>query len=282
MQKVGLILKTLAVAIVGAMVLGGCQVNPMASAPVAIAPTGLTNIAQVEVPGTNVFFRPTTRPPVPACAMFPSASFAYSYGLPKSTVYSNPSPSFPEGTPGAGAGIVYLGSNLCPGGNCINTPNYRGVGGPNGDFTNDYFLRYRGHKGPDPSLDYNSLQLKFSASGATEHDMSGYQGFAFWARGHGNFSVNIVARMPIDGIAPTVIAGAPYSGWNFYLKRFGKELNGDTEWKQISVRFSEMVQEYGLASDLPTVVKRMTGLQFDQQVPVTADFQLDLDYIYFF
>ena len=274
--------KVLALPLLLGVLTSGCQVNPMAPTPAAILPTGLTNIAQMEVGGTNVFFSPTSIAPSPVCPMFLTATFAYSSGG-LSNVYSKPGPA--EGTQNHGTGIVYLGSSLCPGNNCIATPNYRGVGGPKGDFNNDYFLRYRGHKGPDPTNDYNSLQLKFSPAGNVEHDMSNYQGFIFWARGHGNFSVDLAARMngnPGDFIAPTILSGAPYSGWNFYLKRFGKELNGDTEWKQISVRFSEMVQEYGLASDLPTVLRRMTGLQFDQQVPITADFQLDLDYIYFF
>jgi hypothetical protein len=155
-------------------------------------------------------------------------------------------------------------------------PNYRGIGGPNGNFTTDYFVRWAGYKGPDASLDYSSLQMNWG----TERDLSGYRGISFWARGHGSFAVNLVAHNVVDGLVP--IRPNSYNGWNFYLRRFGGELNGDTEWKEIIVYFDQMVQEYGLAADLPTVLKYVTGLQFDQQSPYTANFQLDLDYVRFF
>jgi len=265
-----------------------CSLAPGAG---ATAPTGMTYLAQQEVTGPNVFFRPvdfitTSSLPViaPTSPMFGGAAFAFSSGG-ASRVFSGATVGNPNGTSGNGTAVVYMGPKpqMCPTLNCRDILNYRGAGGPNGDFSFDYFLRYRGHKGPDPSNDYNSLQMKFSATGATEYDLSGYQGFVLWARGTGNFSVNLVSRKPGDFIVPAVPAGGfPYSGWNFYLRRFGSELNGNDDWKQVIVYFKDMIQEYGLAADLNTVIKRATGLQFDQQVPVSADFQLDLDYIYFF
>jgi hypothetical protein len=159
---------------------------------------------------------------------------------------------------------------LCPSGSCAGTVKYRGAGGPTGDYSNDYFVRWRGFKGANASADYASMVMQFKSGGAAA-DISVYRGFTFWARGHGNFAVNI------DGAQPD-----PYSGYNLYLKRFGAELNGDEQWKQIIVYFSEMVQEYGQAADKPNVLKKAAGLQFDQQSPYTSNFQLDVDYVRFF
>jgi len=181
--------------------------------------------------------------------------------------------------------IHSLGASSCPGANCrgIGYEDFRGVGGTNGDFYGDFFIRYMGVKGPDPSNDYSHMTINFSASGATERDLSNYKGIVFWARGHGNFSVNLVARKPGDGLSPAnPPAGFPYADWNFYLKIFGNELAGDVEWKEIVVYFSDMVQMYGLAVDLQTVKAGAIGLQFDQQSPYTHDFKLDVDYVRLF
>jgi len=99
-----------------------------------------------------------------------------------------------------------------------------------------------------------------------------YHGFIFYARGHGNFYVGLAGNN----------LGDPYSTYNFYEKGFGSELTTDDQWHQITVNFSDMQQLYGTAADLNHVLAKCWGLQFNQEVPLSADFQLDVDYVRFF
>lgn len=277
-----------------ALVLAGCGQNPLGSSTNQTMPVlGFAAVSEVDDPvQPGLLYSPTW---VSGTAGTRVLLFAASGGNVSfssggvSNLYAGPSlPGSPNGTWGHGAAPLVLGPSswLCPSMNCSGTPNYRGVGGAKGDFASDFFLRYQGHKGPDPSLDYSSVQMKFSTAGASEFDVRGFRGIVFWARGHGNFSVNLVARKPNDFISPAYptppLGVPPYSDWNFYMRRFGSELNGDEQWKEIVVYFDDMVQDYGLAVDIEKVKKAATGLQFDQQAPYTADFRLDLDYVRLF
>lgn len=254
-----------------ALTMVGCtQPNPLGSVA-GVAPPPLNYNGVAEIDDGELLFRPTNAgvpaPQVPKYSTGAPAqigNITWSSGLPNSTI----------NTP------VFFGSANC-GGNCLGNAVFRGVGGPLGNFNNDYFLRYAGIKGSNPSTDYSSIKINFSQGGTLERDLSDYLGIVFWARGTGNFAVNLVGRKPGDGAGPMPPDPA-YSDWNFYLRRFGNELNGNEQWKEIVVYFSDMVQEYGLAVDIEKVKRKATGLQFDQQAPYTRNFQLDIDYVRLF
>lgn len=147
-----------------------------------------------------------------------------------------------------------------------------GIGGVSGDPCTDYFLRYQGYKGTDASCDFSSTTFFFKTVAAdAEYDISRYRGFTFFARGKGNFGVSVSGNN----------TGMPYSGYNFFTKMFGTELS-ETQWKQFTVVFTDMVQLYGQAADLKTVLKHAWGLQFNQEPPIITNFSLDIDYIQFF
>jgi hypothetical protein len=249
----------------GLICLNACQPNPLGLAPVESSTVGVTFAGVSETATTGLIFSPATA----SASLVGGGIISTSRGG-ASKVFSGPSSvAFPDGVFGTGSTALIIGSANCPGLNCGTSPKYRGIGGASANFSNDFFVRWAGFKGPSASDDWSSLQFNFPG----ETDLRGYRGVVFWARGHGNFSVNLAASLA---------AGGPYTGYNFYLRRFGNELNGDAEWKEIIVYFDQMVQEYGLAANLPTVLSRTTGLQFDQQSPYTANFQLDLDYVRFF
>jgi hypothetical protein len=146
-----------------------------------------------------------------------------------------------------------------------------GIGGPS-----DPFVRWQGVKGPDASQDYSSFTMYFAGTQVNYNvQAQGYRGFIFFARGSGNFGVSLSAGNPGDGYS------GPYSGYNFYIKMFGNELDANS-WRQITVLFSEMVQLYGTATDINSVLRQAWGLQFEQQPPLQAEFSLDVDYVRFF
>lgn len=276
-----------ALALLG-LVLGSCQVNAVG---LGAPPTGtlpFVGIAETAGPDEALVFAPTSGIS-PGSVAFGSGGIVYmGCGGATKLKPGQASVSNPEGlalTTNYTVTPLLMGPfpGLCPSNNCKSLPAYRGVGGPAGDFANDYFVRFAGYKGPNASTDYGNMTLRFSSGGGVPYDISAYRGIIFWARGHGNFAVSLAGRKPGDGLSPPVTpATAAYQDWNFYLRRFGNELNGDEQWKQIIVFFSDMVQEYGLAVDLNNVLKKCTGLQFDQQAPYTADFRLDVDYVRFF
>ena len=147
-----------------------------------------------------------------------------------------------------------------------------GIGGVAKDPCTDYFVRYQGFKGTDASCDFSSITFFFKTVGAdAEYDISRYRGFTFFARGSGNFGVSIAGNN----------TGVPYTGYNFFETVFGGGLS-PTQWKQFTIVFSDMTQLYGQAADLNTVLHHAWGLQFNQEVPYTNPFTLDIDYIQFF
>lgn len=262
-----------------ALLLGGCQ-TPMDLGSSAGEAPSLGYTAVKEVTDSSTLFAPRSAAPATMVPAFPGGTAKVQCGS-QGNIWRDPfGTSLASGTsitvPLAGPTLAW-----CPSGSCADKPLLRGVGGPNGDFIQDFFARYAGTKGPDPSLGYNNFAITFSSTGLVEKDLSGYRGVIFWARGHGNFAVSLVARSGVDG-APQPLAPAPYTDWNFYLARFGGQLAGDEAWKEVVIYFSDMVQEYGLATDLTNVQRRATGLLFDQQAPVQTDFRLDLDYVRLF
>lgn len=279
----------LAIGLVAAAFLSSCQPNPLGVAPPLSLPAGIATLGVVESSGTGVVLLPNATFPPKTTLGFGNANLVYSMGR-FSSVKQGPSSALnPDGTNFGGGGAAWYGGAtvlllgpytwLCPTGTCINTPKYRGVGGPNGNYTSDYFIRWNGYKGTDASLDFSSVQMNFGAGDGVPKDVSAYTGIVFWARGHGNFAINLAAKNGLNTVPGPV---QPYTGWNFYLRRFGAELNGDEDWKQIIVYFSDMVQEYGLAADKQAVLENLSGLHFDQQSPYTSNFQLDIDYVQFF
>jgi len=266
-------------ALVGWTLTACTQSNPLAS-PAGGVQAGLAWNSSREMVVADLFFSPTSNSPN---TLPPIGGTAITMGMggKSKARFGNASVTFPNGNLLGGLGVHTSGNvlivgphtfapftTLCPSFNCRDYAPARGIGGVNGDFASDFFMRYTGYKGPSPAYDYSSVQMPFAGA---PRDMSAYRGIIFWARGEGNFAVNLNGNQP-----------DPYSGYNLYLKRFGNELAGRDEWKEIIVYFEEMVQEYGLAADKANVLKKVTGLQFDQQAPYTADFQLDLDYIRFF
>ncbi len=221
---------------------------------------GAVSHGLVEIASPNTFFAPTN---VTQTTTIFGGPITYSWGG-VSTVATKLS----EPTPAA--------ASTCPP-PCFNIwmPNGDGIGGPTGNFgPQDYYIRYAGHKGGDPSLDFSSMTTYLVGNQIPTGLLAqrGYQGFIFFARGHGNFEVSLAGNN----------TGDPYSGYNFYTAQFGNELTGDSSWHQITVHFSDMVQLYGQAADIHNVLTKCYGLQFDQAPPVVADFQLDVDYIRFF
>ncbi len=236
-----------------------CVKNPYDSSAGGVN-NGTTYLGVIEAQSSNTFFAPTS---ATVTATNGGGPILYSWGGASKTVIGSMAP-------------VPQDITLCPI-PCSNIwmRNGDGIGGPSGNFgSNDYYIRWAGHKGGDPSLDFSSMTMYIfgnqipSPALADNH----YQGFIFFARGHGNFYVSLAGAE----------TGDPYTGYNFYTKGFGTELTGDNSWHQITVLFSEMTQLYGQAADINNVLKKCYGLQFDQQPPLVADFQLDVDYVRFF
>lgn len=275
--------------LIGALFSASCQPNPLGLAPAVSSPAGITTLAVVETVVPGLVFMPNATFPPKTTAAYGNANMVYSMGRYSSVRQGPSSAPNPDGTNFGGGGAAWYGGPtvlllgpyawLCPSGTCLNTPKYRGIGGPNGDYSADYFVRWQGHKGTDASLDFSSVQMNFGPGDGVPKDVSNYRGVVFWARGHGNFAINLAAKNGLNTVTGSV---QPYTGWNFYLRRFGNELNGDEDWKQIIVYFTDMVQEFGLAADKQLVLENISGLHFDQQSPYTQEFQLDIDYVQFF
>jgi|GEM_PF-3061005 len=150
---------------------------------------------------------------------------------------------------------------------------------------NDYYLRFQGKFTgtglPNPSLDYNELNIYYNNNSGPGVDVSRFRGFSFYVRGSGNFSVTLISGSQ-DG---NPAAPGPYIQLNFYQDLFNSYLTGPTQWKQVSIYFSQMTQTYGLATNLQQVLQNFYGLQFIQTgspAPVIKNFTMDLDYIRFF
>lgn len=153
---------------------------------------------------------------------------------------------------------------------------------------NDYYVRFQGkYIGvglPSPSLDYNELNIYYNGNAGPGVDISRYQGFTFYTRGTGNFSVCLISGSQQGSPA----APGPYIALNFYQYLFNSYLTGISPtqpWKQVAVYFSQMTQTYGTATNLQQVLQSFYGLQFMQTgspAPVEENFTLDVDYIRFF
>lgn len=256
------------VALLVTAALAGCSPqNPMGPAPGGAMTNGTSYQAIKEVLTSDVLFSPSLNSPTVGWNTTVSPAFGgpiqYSLGG-SSAVYLGPT------VPGT---YTPSGGNLQSTTIALGSP---GIGGVNGDYVNDHYIRWAGFKGPDASADFSSMSFFFKGS-AVDYSLSGhgYRGFIFFARGIGNFSVSIAGG---NGPAGPYGLGA----FNFYSKVFGGELAGPTQWKQITVLFSEMTQLYGQAADLNTVLGKATGLEFSQEAPISSNFQLDVDYIRFF
>jgi hypothetical protein len=153
-----------------------------------------------------------------------------------------------------------------------------GVGGAAGDYKNDFYIRWQGHKvGANTSFDYANITFYFNSPTSPHmgNDISHYHGFSFYARGKGNFGVGLTA-----GSA----GGPPYKDYNVFEVVFGDELIDENRWRQIVIYFPDMRQLYlgkGYVN-INTVLANTSGIQFQQETPVTQNFVLDLDYIRFF
>ena len=114
------------------------------------------------------------------------------------------------------------------------TLNYPGVGGPNGDFSNCYFLQFKGRKGPNAATDYDGLDINLVAGNQVPADISCYRGFIFFARGNGNWGVQL--------ITPKITA------YNYYEDVFGSQLSASSGRNLFN--FSDMQQLFGQHVDL--------------------------------
>ena len=223
---------------------------------------GTQYLGLIEASSPNVFFAPTSAVSVTPAVTSIGGPIFYSWGGASKTVIGSLAPAQQD-------------ISVCPI-PCGDTwmRNGDGIGGPSGNFgSNDYYIRWAGHKGGDPTLDFSSMTL-YLFGNQTPYNLAslGYHGLIFFASGHGNFYVSLAGDN----------TGNPYSGYNFFTKGFGTELTGDNSWHQITVTFSDMTQLYGQAADINNVLSKCYGLQFDQQPPLVADFQLDIDYVRFF
>jgi hypothetical protein len=220
---------------------------------------GTTYLGIKEAASPNVLFAPTSAGMTSTSLGGP---IAYSWGGTSKTG-TMASPTMP------------VDISLCPI-PCLSIlmKNGDGIGGPTGNFgASDYYVRWFGHKGGDPTLDFSSMTMYLFGNQIAFNLLPyGYHGLIFFARGHGNFYVSLAG----------LNTGDPYSGYNFFTKGFGTELTGDGSWHQITVNFSDMTQLYGQAADIHNVLGKCYGLQFDQQPPLVPDFQLDIDYVRFF
>ncbi|GEM_PF-5695725 len=151
-----------------------------------------------------------------------------------------------------------------------------GVGGTQAD--RDFYVRWEGHKvGANNSFDYANITFYFNSIRAPHSGLNllDYHGFSFYARGKGNFGVGLNA-----GNA----GGLPYKDYNVFELVFGDQLIDETRWRQVVVYFQDMKQLYlgkGYVN-INDVLANLSGIQFQQETPVTEDFVLDLDYIRFF
>ena len=150
-----------------------------------------------------------------------------------------------------------------------------GIGGPLGDFNNSYYLVFKGIHGTNSSTDYCSTVMNFQP-GSAPVNLSCDHGFTFWAKGFGNFGVQLAATCTCSGQS----SGA-YKDFNFYEYDFGSSLSRNT-WKQYQVNFTQMQQMYGLGTDMAPVLQQATGIQFIQESPYVSPFELDIDYVRFF
>jgi len=142
----------------------------------------------------------------------------------------------------------------------------------------DFYIRWEGHKvGANNSFDYANITMYFNSLRAPHSglDMRKYQGFSFYARGKGNFGVGLNA-----GNA----GGLPYKDYNVFELVFGDQIIDENRWRQVVIYFQDMKQLYlgkGYVN-INDVLANLSGIQFQQETPVTQDFVLDIDYVRFF
>lgn len=151
---------------------------------------------------------------------------------------------------------------------------------------NDNYVRFTGkYTGiglPNGGTAYDELQIFYHGNAGPGVDVSHYQGFSFYTRGTGNFSVCLISGSQ-SGSPP---APGPYIQLNFYQYLFNNYLTGSPQWRQVVVYFQDMTQTYGLATNLQQVLQNFYGLQFQQLgspgPAVDENVWLDVDYIRFF
>ncbi len=250
--------------VLAAISVGACAKNPMGSSAGAAGLSNGTSYAYVNQVLTNdVMFSPSGPADTSTRAPKFGGPITYSWGGVSRTEIAASG-----GVDVTSAGAVGLGFAPPTTNILLKTG---GIGGPA-----DYFVRWRGFKGGDASVDYSSFVMYFTGNQVNFNlKATGYRGFTFFARGKGNFYVALSA-----GAIPSGQTG-PYQAYNFYSKQFGNELDPNN-WRQITVLFTELVQLYGAAVDLNNVLLQSWGLQFEQQPPLVSDFELDVDYIRFF
>lgn len=261
-------------ALVAVLVISSCAKNPLdpyvGSLPLGPG-TGYAGVS--ETLDNQVLFRLTTASPVmdllsfTPCGLISSGqgSVSYSWGGASAVYLSSP------------IGVLQYANTVISG-----DPNTTklitsspGIGGPLGDFLNSYYLQFRGIHGSNSSSDYCSLVMNFQPGGAPVN-LSCDHGFTFWAKGYGNFGVQLAATCTCSGQS----SGA-YKDFNFYEYDFGTNLSPN-QWKQFQVNFTQMQQMYGLGTDLAGVIREATGIQFIQETPYVSPFELDVDYVRFF
>jgi hypothetical protein len=258
--------------LLAALGLAACTQNPLGpvpgNAPIANSQPGVTGLFGVKVTqGPSVLYAPQTQLAGaksnaafnPSCdpTKFGGGQIIYSCGG-NSGVY--------DGANTLHSGSTYIANPL------VLSP---GIGGPAGDFQASWFQRWSGLRGPNPSSDYNSMKLLIRPGGGPI-DLSCYRGFSFYARGNGNFGVQLVAT----GVK-TQDGPGPYLDWNFYESVFGPQLSPGS-WKQFIINFSDLQQLYGASVDLNAVIASATALQFTQESPFAARFTLDVDDVQFY
>lgn len=246
------------------MAMLACAKNPLGSSAGA-GPTnnGTTYNGVVEAAGPNVIFSPGSASELTTKW---GGVIDYSWG---------------------GASQVLIGGVLtgigappvCPNGTTSAVLDMRspGIGGSDGKFnpSTDYYIHFEGYKGPSAACDYNSLVVAFKAGTNVDVDLTQYHGFIFYARGTGNWGVQV------SGLGVKTGQAGPYSDFNYYERVFGTELS-KTTWKQITVKWSDLQQLYGQAVDKTAALQKSVSLQFVQETPFTSNFTLDLDYIRLF
>lgn len=242
-----------------------CAKNPLgSSAGSGPVNNGTSYMGVAEVVTADVLFSPNSSTEITAKS---GAAIKYSWGGASKVDI----PGF--GSMGAGAPFT------CPASAQSTVLDLRspGIGGPDGTFNpaTDYYLHFSGFKGPSSACDYNSLYMALKPGAYVDVDLTKYRGFIFFARGTGNWGVQI------EGHGLKTGQSGPYADFNYYERVFGSELSPST-WKQITVNWADLQQLYGQHVDLQAALAKSTALQFVQEAPFTSNFTLELDYIRFF
>jgi len=260
-----------------ALLMGACGQNPVASSapPGAITtvydyPPELTCVSGLFYAPQSSGYYQTLNPDAQVlnCGLT-SGTVEYSYGGKWTVKQTSLGTPVPAGIAGQTVNTIYTLPQGFSGG------------------TNDYYVRWAGCFNcpvwgqslggiPNSSTDYDSFEVLMTTALGPGFDISNYKGFTFYARGTGDFAVNLVSGSTSTGQT------GPYEGYNYYLYMFNNQLAGNQQWKQVTVYFSQMVQTYGTSTDINLVLQQFYGLIFNQQPPLNDNYQLDVDYIRFF